>query len=238
MAQTTTVAAVISDILGLLLFSIMYSYVSAGTMSFAEIATETVLTIGFFAVIIMGGFKYSKKITPYFQNKGFTLSLIIALLIGYIAELLGMHMMIGAFLAGLFIREECLDEKVFQKIEDRIFGLSYSFLGPIFFASLAMQVDFSAFAGFPLKLLIILAVSIFIKLVSSYYAAKFQGFNHNKSLIIGLAMNSRGAVDLVFASIGLQMGIIDQNLFSILVAMIFAGTLFSVFAIKPLVKHA
>jgi Kef-type K+ transport system membrane component KefB len=156
---------------------------------------------------------------------------------GLIAEAIGLHMIIGAFLAGLFIREEVLDEKVFAKIEDRIYGMSYSFFGPIFFASLAFHLDFSAFKTVPFYLIAVLVVAILGKILGSWMITAFYKMKTMESLAIGLALNNRGAVELIVASIGLQMGIIDQDIFSILIIMAFVTTILSIVAFQPVARR-
>ena len=187
--------------------------------------------------MIVGGLKLSPYMGRFLKNKGFTLTLIVALTLGLLAESIGLHMIIGAFLAGLFIREEVVDERVFHKIEDRIYGLSYCFLGPIFFTSLAFHLDFTAVTTLPWFLAAVLIVAILGKVVGAGGAAYLQKIKPVKALVIGLAMNSRGAVELIIASIGIQRGIIDQDVFSILVIMAFATTMFSIFTIRPLAKY-
>lgn len=163
--------------------------------------------------------------------------MIIALLMGLVAEAIGLHMIIGAFLAGLFIREEVLDEKVFAKIEDRIYGMSYSFFGPIFFASLAFHLDFSAFHSAPLFMIAVVGVAILGKILGSWMVTVCLKMKTIESLAIGLALNNRGAVELIVASIGLQMGIIDQDIFSILIIMAFTTTVISIIAFQPVAKR-
>jgi Kef-type K+ transport system membrane component KefB len=235
-AHITLGAALLDDIFALMLFSIVLSIVETGSVEFIPILLMIVKVLLFFGVVIIGGFKLQKYVGGFLKNKGFTVTLIVALALGLIAESIGLHMIIGAFLAGLFIREEVIDEKVFRKIEDRIYGLSYSFLGPIFFASLAFYLDFTAFVEAPWFLIAILLVAIFGKVIGSGFAAYVQKINLKSSLVIGLAMNNRGAVELILASIGLQLGIIQTDVFSILVLMAFVTTLFSIFTIKPLAK--
>ena len=51
---------------------------------------------------------------------------------GLFAELIGLHMILGAYLAGLFFREQVASKELIRKVEDRLYGIAYSFLGPIF----------------------------------------------------------------------------------------------------------
>jgi Kef-type K+ transport system membrane component KefB len=173
----------------------------------------------------------SRSFGRFMKKKGFTFSLIVALILGLLAEAIGLHMIIGAFLAGLFIREEILDEETFNKIEDRVYGLSYSFLGPIFFTSLAFHLDFSAIQSYSL-----LGILVFLALAGKFLGAsgtaRLQGFSIKDALMIGLCMNSRGAVDLIIASVGFEKGVIDQSLFSALVAVPFITTAIAIFGIR------
>lgn len=231
-------AAVINDIIVLILFSLAMNFAETGIIEVVPILTQLAKVSVFFVIIIWGG----NKISPYmdriinFNNKGFTLTLIIALLMGLIAEAIGLHMVIGAFLAGLFIREEVLDTKVFKKIEDRIYGLSYSFFGPIFFASLAFHLNFSALKTAPLFMLSVIAVAILGKLLGTWLVTRTFNLKRLEPLAIGLVLNSRGAVELIIASIGLGLGIIDESIFSILVIMAFVTTVFSIVAFQPVAK--
>ncbi len=233
-------AAIIDDIIALILFSLALNLAETGSFELIPLAILLAKVIAFFVIVIWGG----SKISPYadriihFKNKGFTLTLIIALLMGLIAEAIGLHMIIGAFLAGLFIREEVLDNKVFEKIEDRIYGMSYSFFGPIFFASLAFHLDFSAFKTVPLFMLTILIVAILGKILGSWIVTGgILKMKRMESLTIGLALNNRGAVELIVASIGLELGIIDEKIFSVLVIMAFVTTVFTIVAFQPVAKR-
>ena len=232
-------AAIIDDIIALVLFSLALNFAETGVIEFVPILYMLAKVISFFIIVIWGGSKISPHMGKViqFKNKGFTLTLIIALLMGLIAEAIGLHMIIGAFLAGLFIRGEVLDKRMFAKIEDRIYGLSYSFFGPIFFASLAFHLDFSAFLATPHFLLTIVLIAIFGKLIGSGIITSLMKMKPMESMAIGLALNNRGAVELIVASIGLQMGIIDKNIFSILVIMAFVTTVFSIVAFQPVAKR-
>ena len=190
----------------------------------------------FFAAVIWLGLKTTEYWRKVFTRKCFTFALIVALTLGLVAERIGLHAIIGAFLAGLFIREEIVARKVFHKIEDRIYGLSYSFLEPIFFASLAFHLDFTSVKNAPWLLVVVLVAAILGKILGAGGAALAQGVPFTKSVLRGFAMNSRGDVELIIASVGLKEGIIDENVFSVLVIMAFTTTLVSIFAMKPLAQ--
>ncbi|MFH1533565.1 MAG: cation:proton antiporter [Nitrospirota bacterium] len=230
-------AALISDIIILIIFSAVIKLVENGAVNASELIFLLIKIILFFAVVLVAGFKLSKYSGKFLKNKGFTFTLIIALFLGLVAEWIGLHVIIGAFLAGLFIHEEILYGKTYKKIEDRIYGISYGFLGPIFFTSLAFNLDFKGLMEEPMIFLMLFGVAFLGKFLGSYIMAMLQKIQPMKSVLLGLTMNSRGAVDLVIISIGLKYRIIDQQIFSILVVLAFATTLLSIIAIRILKKR-
>jgi len=228
-------AAVIDDIMAIIIFSVIISLAETGSIALIPLAWLVIKILLFFGIVIIGGVKVSPYLNKviYFGNKAFTLTLIIALVMGLIAEYIGLHIIVGAFLAGLFVREEVIDKHAFKKIEDRIYGLSYSFLGPIFFASVAFNIDFTAVTTVPLFFVVIIITAMAGKIIGGGGMAYLLKTKPMEALAIGLAMNNRCAVELIIASIGLQMGIIDQNIFSILVMMVLITTLTSILLMTP-----
>lgn len=229
-ANITLGASLIDDILALILFSAILNVVDTGSFDPIQLAAVVGKISIFFAIVLIGGQKTAPVLNKfiYFGNKGFTLTLIIALCLGLIAEAIGLHMIIGAFLAGLFIQEEMIDQKTFDKIEDRVYGLSYSFFGPIFFASHAFHLDFPAVAAAPWFLTAIIVVAILGKIIGCGGTALALGMSKAESALIGLSLNNRGAVEIIIAAIGLSYGIIDSKIFSILILMAFCSTIFSI----------
>src|SRR5690606_23300917 len=114
------------------------------------------------------------------------------------------HYIIGAFLAGLFLQKELLDIEMYDKLEDRVFGLSYSFLGPVFFASLAFHLDLFSLVSVPAFVGLFFVVSV----VSKIFGAGLPLYLKEKKLLdavaVGVSMNTRGALALIFASIGYE----------------------------------
>lgn len=235
-AHITMTASIMTEVAMLVLLAVVIDLSKVGTIDVSQLLFMLGKFTGYFVLIFIIG----QKIFPFLYrilykgNKGFTFSLILALAFGVIAEMMGLHAIIGAFFAGLFLRQELIDPSVFNKIEDRVFGLSYSFLGPIFFATLAFHLDLSAiWLDLPF-LGALFAVAVLGKVLGSGLAAKFQGMNYCRSLAVGLAMNSRGAVDIILIALGLKLGIIEQDLFSLLVLITFATTFLSIVLLKPL----
>ncbi|MDP3975614.1 MAG: cation:proton antiporter [bacterium] len=238
-SHVTNGAAIINEVFVLVLFSVILDLAQTGNVDPLHIMGLVAKVLLYFLLVFYLGqrcFQYLYKVL-YKGNKGFTFTLIVALFFGVMAELIGLHMIIGAFMAGLFIRRELLDPEVYAKIEDRVFGLSYSFLGPIFFATLAFHLDFSAFYSAPWFVFWIFVIAVLGKLIGSALPALWSGMSRIESLAVSVAMNGRGAVELIIASLGLQAGIISEEIFSVLVIIAFGTTLLSIISLKLLVPY-
>lgn len=234
-------AAVADDIAAFILLSILLGAMQGGGLTGLEVLWVIGKVVLFFGGVIFAG----KHLIPLFKNvfkktghKAFTFTLIIALAFGWFAEQIGLHYILGAYLAGLFVKEDLLHPEVYRKIEDRLFGLSYSFLGPIFFVSLGFHVDFSILKDFTMLpfLIAIIIAAIIGKVVGTGLIAKFFKHTSCEAMIIGVSMNSRGAVELILAMIGLELGLIDNKIFSVLIFMAFFTTFITPILLKYLLK--
>ena len=92
---------------------------------------------------------------------GFTFSLLVGLLIASIGSLIGLHLIFGAYLAGLFVREEFM-VKAFEDLKVRFHTLSHGFLGPLFIVSVAFHVNFRVFGENVWFLLFVLLAVCFL----------------------------------------------------------------------------
>ena len=246
-------AAIADDILALVALSTLLGLSRTGSIQFLDLGIILLKVVGFFGGTILIGY----FIAPHFVSrltdeggKAFTFAVGLALLMGYFAELAGLHLIMGAFLAGQFVRKEIMDEKVFEAINDRFFGISYGFLLPIFFASLSFHFHFSWEPSFLLLSAALILVAMLGKLIGCGLGAAVFGYNFRESAVIGFGMNGRGAVELVVASVVIKLSdelikskMIDQPLltdqqFSGLVLMAFVTTLLAPISLKWLVSKS
>lgn len=235
-------AAMADDIAAFIVLSVLLEIVASGG---ALPLSEVLMLIGkvavFFGAAILAGNKLIPIFKSIFQRQGykaFTFTLIIALAFGVFAEFIGLHYIIGVYLGGLFVKEEIVSPAIYRKIEDRLFAMSYSFLGPVFFVSLGFYVDFGILKDptmLPLLGWIILAAFVG-KAIGCGLPAYLAGCRSHEAFIVGVSMNARGAVELIVALIGLELGLIDSDIFSILVFMAFVTTLITPIALKFLLQ--
>jgi Kef-type K+ transport system membrane component KefB len=245
-------AAIADDILALIALSTLLGLAQTGKFDLGNLAFILLKVVAFFGVtILLGEFvlpKFTKRVTDK-GGKAFTFAMAAALLMAYFAEVAGLHLVIGAFLAGQFVRREIMDEKVYEVIQDRFFGISYGFLVPIFFVSLSFHLHFSWNPFFILFSLLLIIVAIVGKLVGCGLGAALFGYNPWESAIIGFGMNGRGAVELVIATVVINLSdqlmkskaisepLLTADQFSALVLMAFVTTFIAPISLKWAVKR-
>lgn len=222
-------AGIIDDIIALTVFTTLVDMTINKT---ALLFLPTLLSLGkvagFFLVSSIFGLWVFPRISTYLvarEAKGFSFALIVALLFGFLAEISGMHFIIGAYIAGLLVKRTVKSKELFTKISDRFVSVTYGFLGPIFFFCLSFHVNFNALQTHMVLLTALLLVAITGKFIGAYWGGRWAKMNRAESTVIGLAMNGRGAVELIIASVGLEVGLINDDLFSILVFIAFVTTL-------------
>ncbi len=161
-----------------------------------------------------------------------TLALVIMLLYGLAAELLGeMAAITGTFLAGLMFART--PEKA--EFEENLQAIAYGFFVPIFFVTIGLSIDLHQLEINALWLSLSMAVvAILGKLVGAGLGARLARFSWRESLQLGIGMISRGEVGLIVANVGLDEGLLNNEAFSAVVAVVLISTLVT----PPLLRAA
>ena len=222
-------AGIIDDIIALTVFTTLVDMTISQTgLEIVPVLFSLTKVAAFFAFSTIFGLWIFPRISRYLvarEAKGFSFALIVALLFGFFAEISGMHFIIGAYIAGLLVKRTVKSKELFDKISDRFVSITYGFLGPIFFFCLSFHVNFKALQTHIGMLTVLLLVAITGKFIGAYLGSRWAKLNSAESTVIGIAMNGRGAVELIIASVGLEVGLINDDLFSILVFIAFVTTL-------------
>ncbi|MEA3559595.1 MAG: cation:proton antiporter [Candidatus Thermoplasmatota archaeon] len=209
-------AAIVDDIIGIVILSVLLSISATGHLPSAfSVGGSVVLAVLFVVIAIFIIPKIMKKMFKGLRDirvtEGVGLSILMAGLFGVMAHLMGLHLMIGAFLGGMAIRESLT-----KRIQQALGRWSFGFFAPIFFAWVGFSVTFSGVAISPLvPLLVVLGLAG--KVLGAGLGARISGLNWYESLLVGIGMNGRAAVDLILASVALSSGIIGRDLYSAVV---------------------
>lgn len=241
MARIVIASCVLDDLLTLIFFGFVLGLLKDGSFDPIQILVVTGKVVGFFAVsIAIGYYGYPLMKHPLRNRhgKGFTFVLVLALAAGLFAEAIGLHMILGAYLAGLFMEERVASKEVIQKVEDRLSGIAYSFLGPIFFISLGFHISFDVLKGDGLWFILALTTGVFIgQIFSAGFMARLMGLSPMEALGVGIGMCGRAEIAFILASLGLGMGFFEAEVFSVIIFSAFLLNILTTIGLKLIAPH-
>jgi nucleotide-binding universal stress UspA family protein len=162
-----------------------------------------------------------------------TMILVICGLLALLTNAIGVHLVLGAFIAGVLIGQSPILTK---HIDAQLRGLIVALFMPVFFALAGLTTDMRALAKPDLLLLtggLILLASIG-KFSGAFLGGRIGGLSYAESFAVGCGMNARGSTEVIVASIGLSMGALSQRLFTSIVAMAVVTTM----AMPPMLRWA
>ncbi len=235
-------AAVIDDILGMIVLAIVVGIAAGGPLNLLDVAIVAGLAVFFVLAVIYVGTRFLPRarkwapqhFTPWKEREKrkplitpLALALIVCFGLSALASFVGLAAIIGAFLAGMTfaeLRDIAPCQEGFESISE--------FLVPFFFLFVGMQVDVTSFGSVAFLAIIITLVAIATKFVGCGFGAFKLG--KKSAVIVGVGMIPRGEVGIIVASIGLSYGAISNNMFTIVIAMSLATTLVA----PPLLKYA
>lgn len=233
-------AAVIDDILGLVIISVLLALSGKGEKSRngSIILTITGILI-FCAVSITAIILLPKLLNKILKNARpdrtfLTFSIAAALLAAFAAENVGIASITGAYLCGLLLSQFIHKES----LERGLKSISSGFLAPIFFASVGIEANLDGFNAITLLIaLCMFIVAVIGKVAGCGAAARLFKFSRSESLQIGVGMVSRGEVAIITANIGLQTGIITKQIFLPTIIVVILTTIATPVLLKLAFSH-
>ena len=217
-------AAMIDDIIGWMLFSVVITIADLKAESKFSAITVLLIIAGYTAFLIsIGRTMIVNPILRFANDKlskpgaELSLAMILCLLSGIFTEWLGIKAIFGAFIMGVAVgNSPYFSEKAKETFHDIV---TYVF-SPLFFVSIGLKVNFVT--NFDLAIVVfVLAISIAGKIFGGYIGARLSGFKNNKAIAVGFGMNARGSQEIVLGLVALQAKIIDEKIFVGLVIMTF-----------------
>lgn len=233
--STILAAAVFDDVLGIIAMAVVL-----GIVAVAADTTHSTNSLKLFAILAISGkafgiwlgftilgLVFSKKVAAFlkfFKNPAdfSMLALGLAFVVAGLFEKQGLAMKIGAFIAGLSLAKTDIGPVIQERVRS-----VYDFFVPVFFAVIGMMVNFREFFSPPVLVFgaIYTGTAILTKIIGCGGPALLMGFNGKGALRIGMGMISRGEMVLILASIGLASGILNEQLFAVIILMTLVTTL-------------
>src|SRR5580692_6847058 len=232
-------SAMFDDLVGWILFGLVLGMMHPNANSGHGIRHTIILVLSFAVLMLTVGRWLIHKILPFIQAHttwpggvlGFIFSATLAS--AAFAEYAGIHAVFGAFITGAAVGESAhLRERTSEHIHEIVTNV----FAPLFFASIGLHTNFVT-NFHPAVTLFIIAVACLGKVLGAGWGARLGGMDVRTSIGVGLAMNARGAMEMILGILALQAGLIREPMFVALVVMALVTSLISAPAIRMLIQQ-
>ncbi len=226
-------AAVIDDVLGIIILGVVTALSVVGAAEAAETAgIGVVVGIVFWMALYFVAFwfigsryleRWCERIRKIPASQALlAFVLVVAFFYAWAAEFTAhLAAITGSYMAGVLFAQTRFKEEIEEKIQP----VTYSLFVPIFFVSIGLQANARELGGTISFLAAIVSLAILTKVLGCFLGARVTGFDNIQSLRVGIGMISRGEVGLIIAGVGLSRAIISQNMFSAMVIMVLVTTM-------------
>jgi K+:H+ antiporter len=237
--QVIMASAIIDDTVGWIIVSIIFSLALHGEVDGWSLAQSISGTFIFLAVSLTVGrrivFFIIRWVNDTFVSEFAVITAILAIMCGMamITNAIGVHTVLGAFVAGILVGESPILTK---HIDEQLRGIITAFFAPVFFGIAGLSADLTIMKDGKIALLtfgLILIASIG-KFGGAFIGAEMGGLTRREGFALACGMNARGSTEVIIATIGLSMGALNQNLFTMIVAMAVITTM----AMPPTLRWA
>jgi Kef-type K+ transport system membrane component KefB/nucleotide-binding universal stress UspA family protein len=239
LGQIIVASAICEDSIGWVIIAIIFGLAQAGTIDLVSVAKSVLGT----AVFLIASFTVGRRIVYFlirWTNDNFesdfpvvTTILVIMGAMALTTHFIGVHTVLGAFVAGVLIGESPILSK---HIDEQLRGLILAFFMPVFFGIAGLSADLTVLKQPALLLMTIgvIAIASFGKFAGAFIGGEIGGLTRREAFALACGMNARGSTEVIIATIGLSMGALSQDLFTIIVAMAVATTM----AMPPMLRWA
>ncbi|HEY3422967.1 MAG TPA: cation:proton antiporter [Methanocellaceae archaeon] len=232
-------AATVNDLIGWSLFALILSSFAPQSVLHLPAYVTFVLVLLIFVLMITAGRIVGGKAQDWLKARlpwpgaFLGLTIVFVLLMAALMELIGVHAVFGAFLVGMVLSQN-LDKR--NEAHEMVYQFVMYFFAPLYFVSIGLRTNF--FQSFdPVLVLVVLAVACVGKVVGATLGARIGRLRMRQATAIGFAMNARGAMELIMATVARDAGLIDDRIFVALILMALFTTLLSSPMIDRLIIH-
>ncbi|MDI3476173.1 MAG: hypothetical protein PWQ79_1967 [Thermococcaceae archaeon] len=230
---TILAAAVVDDVLGILVLTVAISMIKGGSVSYSSLA-EVLISVSLllFFFLYFGPemanrvFRYVSRIDLPESETAF--ALVFLIVFAHLAEHLNLASILGAYLTGLALGQ--IPKK--KAILDHMNVLGYSLFIPLFFVEVGMRIELSYVLHAGLFALLYTAAAVVSKILGGCLGARLGGFDWKASLRIGVGMIPRMGVELAMLAVAMSSGVIGGDALTVAILMVFTTTVIT----PPLLK--
>jgi K+:H+ antiporter len=237
--QIILAAAIMDDAIGWIFVSVLLGLAQRGSIDVGGVVRSVLGTVAFLVFSITVGrrlvFHVIRWTNDHFVSElpVITVILVIMGVMALVTDAIGVQTVLGAFVAGILIGESPI---LTRHIEEQLRGLIVALFMPVFFGLAGLATNVAAL-GRPNMLMLtagLIVVASVGKFSGAVFGGRLAGLTGAESLAVGCGMNARGSTEVIIASIGLSMGLIDESFFTAIVVMALVTTL----AMPPMLRWA
>jgi Kef-type K+ transport system membrane component KefB/nucleotide-binding universal stress UspA family protein len=237
--QIILASAILDDTTGWIIIAIISGLASRGSVDLRAVA----LIIGGTALFLVLSFTIGRNWIAYairwsndhlvIEMPVITAILIVMCLMAALTERIGVHTVLGAFVAGVLIGQSPI---LTRHIQEQLRGLIVALFMPVFFTVAGISTDLGVFKSMALVKLefVLIVIASFGKLAGCYGGGRLGRLGHRESVALAIGMNARGSTEVIIATIGLSIGVLSRDLYTLIVFMAIATTMIT----PPLLRWA
>jgi Kef-type K+ transport system membrane component KefB/nucleotide-binding universal stress UspA family protein len=222
--QVILASAIIDDSIGWIIISVIFSLAARGSVDAWSLGQSVFGTLIFLAVSLTFGrravFFVIRWVNDTFRSEFAVVTAIIAIMGGMslITYGIGVHTVLGAFVAGVLVGESPI---LTRHIDEQLRGLVTGLFAPVFFGFAGQRADLTVLANGSIAFYTVglVLIASFGKFTGAFAGGWLGGLTWRESTALACGMNARGSTEVIIATIGLSMGALSQNLFTMIVAM-------------------
>jgi Kef-type K+ transport system membrane component KefB/nucleotide-binding universal stress UspA family protein len=239
LGQIIVATAVLDDTIGWIIIAVIFSLASGGHLDLISLAKAVGGTLVFLAVSLTIGrrlvFKLIRWANDNLVSSAAVITVILLLMsaMAMTTHLIGVHTVLGAFVAGVLVGESPI---LTGQIDERLRGLISSLFMPVFFGLAGFSADLTVLKDPTLLMLTgaLILIASLGKFGGAFAGGAMGGLSGRESLALASGMNARGSTEVIIATIGLSMGVLSQNMFTMIVTMAVVTTM----AMPPMLRAA
>ncbi|WP_199231594.1 cation:proton antiporter [Azospirillum sp. TSO35-2] len=237
--QVILASAIIDDTIGWMIIAITFGLAAQATFEWTSLAESVLGTVAFIALSLTVGRRLVARVIRWTNDSlvseapVLSAVLVIMGLMALATDAIGVHTVLGAFVAGILVGSSPI---LTRRIDDQFRGVTTALFMPVFFGVAGLKADLTILAdpmllGLTAGLVLIASIG---KFTGAFIGGWMGGLDRREALALATGMNARGSTEVIVASIGLSMGVLTQELFTMIVTMAILTTL----AMPPTLRWA
>ncbi len=239
LGQVIVASAIIDDTIGWVIIAVTFGLAQQGTVDLESVATSVAGT----GLFLVAAFTLGRPLVATlirWTNDTFvsdvpvlTTILVVMAALALVTNAIGVHTVLGAFVAGILVGQSPI---LTRQIDDQLRGLIVAFFMPVFFGTAGLSANL-AILGDPHIVALtlgVIAIASVGKFAGAFAGGWLGGLNNREALAIACGINARGSTEVIVATIGLSMGALTQNLYTMIVTMAVVTTM----AMPPMLRAA